>query len=128
LSLDLRGQWSDRPLLRFEQFTYGGLVGGRGLDPDALLGDRGLPGHLEWADKPVLLQGRWTLQPIAYVDTTWIKNLGPGWPSSGRAIFGGLGARLCWTEKAHLDVAYTTPLVETPGGGAGRGWPGPGWW
>lgn len=118
LSLDLRGQWTDRPLLLFEHFSYGGLAGGRGLDPDALLGDRGLSGHVEWDDKPVRLQERWTVRPLAYVDTAWILNVGPsgpGVPASGRAVFGGLGGRFSWSEKAHLDVAYTTPLTEVRG-------------
>jgi hemolysin activation/secretion protein len=115
LSLDLRGQWTDRPLLLFEQFSYGGLAGGRGLDPDALLGDRGLSGHLEWADRPIRLRQDWTVRPIAYVDSAWVKNVGPGGAPSGRALFGGLGARLSWRENAHLDLAYTRQLTETQG-------------
>ncbi len=42
LALGVRGQYTDEPLLSFEEFSAGNFTVGRGYDPGSLLGDRGL--------------------------------------------------------------------------------------
>ena len=42
LALGLRGQWSNDPLLSFEEFSAGNYTVGRGYDPGTLLGDSGI--------------------------------------------------------------------------------------
>jgi len=41
LALGLRGQYSHKPLLSFEEFSAGNYTAGRGYDPGALIGDSG---------------------------------------------------------------------------------------
>jgi hemolysin activation/secretion protein len=47
LAAGLRAQYAWKPLLSFEEFSAGNYTAGRGYDPGALLGDRGIGTQLE---------------------------------------------------------------------------------
>jgi len=59
--LDVQGQWSYKPLLSGERIAYGGAGIGKGYDPSAIVGDRGVGSSIEagwshmtlmpWTDK-----------------------------------------------------------------------------
>jgi hemolysin activation/secretion protein len=115
VELRARTQWADRPLLGFEEFTYGGFYGGRGLDPGALQGDRGLALTAEWRGKGRPLPGKWTIAPVAFVDYARAWNEDAYGPARGEALFGGGGARLSWNEQINLELVYAHPLGEPSG-------------
>lgn len=111
-----KGQWADAPLTAFEEFTWGGLEGGRGLDPGALYGDRGAAATAEFTGPPLSLGGRWTVSPMAFVEgaATWNEDRLYG-AREQSAVTGGAGLRLSWNDRVRLDAVYAHPLAETRG-------------
>lgn len=115
----LRAQLSDKPLLQYEEFTYGGLIGGRALDPGALFGDSGVSGSLDVYGPAAKLGERFSLRPAAFVEGAWARNEDTAGPAvdlvDKHGTFGGAGVRLSLDGRWNLDVLYAAPLGDTEG-------------
>ncbi|NEX93532.1 ShlB/FhaC/HecB family hemolysin secretion/activation protein [Caulobacter sp. 17J65-9] len=116
VAVQAKGQWADAPLTAFEEFTWGGLEGGRGLDPGALYGDRGVAASVELTGAPHDLGGRWTVSPMAFVEAAQAWNEDKAYGAREQsAVTGGAGLRFSWNDRIHLDAIYAHPLAETRG-------------
>jgi hemolysin activation/secretion protein len=111
----VRGQLASSPLLTFEEFSAGNYTVGRGYDPGALLGDRGIGVQSELrvgsvyprSPKDVAIEG------YGFVDYASIRNRARVWvdsPSRIRTSWGG-GARASFNRFV-LDAAVAVPLTH----------------
>jgi hemolysin activation/secretion protein len=104
------GQWTNDPLLNYEEFSLGNLTMGRGYDPGSNSGDRafGLAGEIR-ADVPVNVGGVRT-QVFGFYDHVWLDNLDPNATEVNRNLDSyGAGLRFTMPGKAHLEVTYAHP-------------------
>ncbi|WGM40374.1 hypothetical protein [Caulobacter sp. NIBR1757] len=115
----LRAQLSDKPLLQYEEFTYGGLIGGRALDPGALFGDSGVSGSVDIYGPAAKLGTRFSIRPAAFVEGAWATNeddLGPAVDRLEKhGAFAGAGVRFSLDGRWNLDLLYAAPLGDTVG-------------
>lgn len=111
----LRAQASDSPLLQYEEFTYGGLIGGRALDPGALYGDSGVSGSLDIYGPAAKLGNRLSIRPAAFIEGAWAWNEDTIGPQEMSGTFAGGGVRLSLDGRWNLDVLYAAPLGDTVG-------------
>ncbi len=111
----LRAQKADRPLLQYEEFTYGGLIGGRALDPGALYGDSGVSGSVDIYGPAAELGPRITLRPAAFVEGALASNEDTVGPDSSHGLFAGGGLRMTLDGRWTLDILYATPVTDTVG-------------
>lgn len=110
----VRGQWSDDALTAYEEFNFGGTPGGRGLDPGALYGDRGVAVGLDWFG-PSRDMGGFAVSPIAFVEGAQAWNNDDFGPRRSRIVLGGGGFRIKLTDRVQLDVVYARPIGEAKG-------------
>jgi hemolysin activation/secretion protein len=118
-------QWTNRPLLAYEEFQIGNYTIGRGYDPGAATGDRAIGGQFEagWPIlfKPARQPGRanplW-FEPYVFYDVAHLTNLSiGGYTTTVSSVGGGVRVRLPW--ELRLDAAYGDPL-SPPFPGAAR--------
>ncbi|MBO9695177.1 MAG: ShlB/FhaC/HecB family hemolysin secretion/activation protein [Sphingopyxis sp.] len=102
-------QYTDTPLLSYEEFSAGNMSVGRGYDPSAASGDRALTYGVELTSVPIALGKNAALRPYAFVDAVRLTNIGPGAGEDRlRSVGVGVRARLGpWTS---LDAAWAHPL------------------
>lgn len=114
LSATTRFQYSDDALLGYEQFSGGNFTVGRGYDPGAIIGDKGIGVQLEAfagsliPDTPDGI----AVQPFAFFDlaTISLNNV----PNSGdRLTSTGGGVRMAIGRQAILDAFVAIPLERT---------------
>lgn len=99
-------QLADRSLISLEQFTIGGSTTIRGYRQDALLGDSGVLGSIEW-HYPVFSNSTMELQVIPFLDggAVW------GRMSPNKALAStGLGLQWMWGAFV-LHLSYGIPLI-----------------
>ena len=112
-AVDARGQWSNNPLLAFEEMAVGNLTIGRGYDPGATSGDRAAGASFELRIGKPQPQSRRDLavEALAFYDAVKIWNLDSGSTENNRQLrsYGG-GARVSWGDHARLEVVYARPL------------------
>lgn len=110
LAAEAQGQWSDDPLLNYEEFSLGNLTIGRGYDPGSNSGDRaiGLRGEAQ-ANLPI--SKRVNTQVFGFYDSVWLTNLDPGSIERNRNFrsFGG-GMRFGLPGAVLLELTYAHPL------------------
>lgn len=109
LGASVRGQWANRPLLNYDEFSIGNLTIGRGYDPGANSGDRAIGFTVEpRANVPLGPDAR--AQIYGFYDGIKLWNLDTGSTEARRylASVGG-GVRFIY-EWARLDLTYTHPL------------------
>ncbi|MBI1405634.1 MAG: hypothetical protein GC145_05865 [Caulobacter sp.] len=111
----LRAQVSDRPLLQYEEFTYGGLIGGRALDPGALYGDSGVSASIDIYGPAATLGTRLAVRPAAFVEGAWAKNEDTVGPDRMSGAFAGGGVRFSLDGRWNLDLLYAAPVGDTVG-------------
>jgi hemolysin activation/secretion protein len=111
----LRAQYSDKPLLQYEELTFGGLIGGRAVDPGALYGDSGISGTLDVYGPAWTLGPRVTVRPAAFIEGAWARNQDSFGPEEMSGVFGGGGLRLSLDGRWTLDLLYATPIGNTVG-------------
>ncbi|WP_347092018.1 ShlB/FhaC/HecB family hemolysin secretion/activation protein [Sphingomonas parapaucimobilis] len=103
-------QWTNDPLLNYEEFALGSLTIGRGYDPGSNSGDRAMGGHVEArADLP--LTSALGTQLYGFFDHLYLENLDRTrieGPRSFESVGGGL--RLSFPNRLVLDVGYAKPL------------------
>lgn len=112
-----RIQYSDASLLNFEQYSLGNYTVGRGFDPGAVLGDKGLGATFE------LRYGRSTpqstdavaLQPFVFLDSAkaWTNDTGLGDQSYSLYSAGG-GLRARWGDHVDANLIIAVPLKRAP--------------
>lgn len=115
-SFDLRarveGQWTDDPLLNFEEYAIGNLSIGRGYDPGANSGDRAIGASAE-AGVTLLddIQKRRRVQGFGFFDIVALRNLDPFTPSPERTLASvGGGVRVFFGSGMTAEVTYAKPL------------------
>lgn len=118
LKAQVEGQWTDDPLLNYEEYAVGNLTIGRGYDPGANSGDRAVGVSLEASvnltrpsmpnpAKPV----KFDLEAYAFYDFVHLENLDPGSPDRSRKLDSvGGGLRLFLRKGLSLDLTYAHPL------------------
>lgn len=104
------GQWSDNPLLNFDEFSIGNLTVGRGYDPGSNSGDRaiGLAAEItqEFVNTP-----DFDLSAFAFYDVVQIENLDAGNIDPLRTLESvGGGLRFNLAKGIRAEVAYVEPL------------------
>jgi hemolysin activation/secretion protein len=106
----VRGQWSNRPLLNFDEFSAGNLTVGRGYDPGANSGDRAIGASVELRAK-IINMPRLTIEPFGFYDAVRIWNLDRNSTENNRSLrsWGG-GVRAVLPGFALLEVTYAKPL------------------
>ncbi len=109
LAGSIRGQWSNRALLNFDEFAVGNLTIGRGYDPGSNSGDRAIGGSIELRAK-VLRSSKARIELFGFYDAARIWNIDTNSTENNRVLrsYGG-GARLTLPGTALLEVTYARP-------------------
>ncbi|MEI6487191.1 MAG: ShlB/FhaC/HecB family hemolysin secretion/activation protein [Sphingomonadales bacterium] len=113
LAFDLRGQWTNSPLLAYDEFAVGNLTLGRGYDPGATAGDRMIGGSTEFRlGKPVPLSAKdVAIEAIGFYDHVKLRNLDSNKFEENRTLRSvGGGVRATWGSHVRLDLVYARPL------------------
>jgi hemolysin activation/secretion protein len=116
LVVGARAQFAGKPLLAFEEYSAGNYTIGRGYDPGALLGDRGIGIQSELRLGSIVPRGpgRTAFQPFLFLDAAWVANEDRVFAAGGRnrlASAGG-GVRVTMGTYARLEAAVAVPLVR----------------
>ena len=110
ISSEARIQWTNKPLLNFEEFSVGNLSIGRGYDPGSNSADRaaGLANEARF-DLPFL--PTLPIQLFGFGDIVWLRNLDEGTTERRRTLRSvGGGARVTLPGRLLLEVTYAKPL------------------
>jgi len=106
----LRGQWSNRPLLNFDEFSVGNLTVVRGYDPGANSGDRAIGGSIE-ARAKVVRSRTVRAELFGFYDAARIWNLDSNSTENNRLLRSvGGGVRLTLPGALLLEATYAHPL------------------
>ena len=119
-----QAQYSSSTLLPFEQLSLGGLTVGRGYDPAAVLGDKGISGAFELRYGPIALHPKAQAAPYVFFDTGYVANNNTARTGAEKdRTLSSLGAGVVFRvfNRANLEVTYAHPLDATRPGGARRG-------
>lgn len=113
-ALRVSGQLTGDALPAFEEYAGGSFSIGRGYDPGAVLGDRGLGASLEaryGSLAPKTAQGL-AVQPYVFSDFVRVWNEDPSRRglNPDRLWSAGGGMRAAWGSKMQADVALAVPL------------------
>ncbi|HVW74103.1 MAG TPA: ShlB/FhaC/HecB family hemolysin secretion/activation protein, partial [Rhizomicrobium sp.] len=114
-----QGQFAFVPLINGELISFGGIGIGRGYDPGAITGDRGIGGSAELRyDMPVAYKYVLNAEPYVYFDAgqTWYIQRGAAVdPSltdqSIDSIGGGVRLTLPYNSSLGLEVSHTLQAV-----------------
>ena len=106
----IEGQWTDDPLLNFDEYSIGNLSIGRGYDPGANSGDRAIGFSGEVGVK-LFEKGASRVQAFGFYDVVKLENLDPFTPSPQRTLTSvGGGVRYFMGQGLTAEVAYAKPL------------------
>jgi hemolysin activation/secretion protein len=105
-----QAQWTNDPLLNYEEFSVGNLTIGRGYDPGVSTGDRAVAGRGEVRAEMPLITDIGT-QLFGFYDHVYLRNLDRNAiePKRTYRSYGG-GARFSWPGHLVLEVMYAHPL------------------
>ena len=104
------GQYTNRPLLNYDEFAIGNLTLGRGYDPGANSGDRMIGGSIE-ARANFRLAPTTSGQVFGFYDIVKLRNLDTGTTEANRTLRSvGGGFRVTAFGSARLEVTYAHPL------------------
>ena len=103
-------QWTDDPLLNYDEYSLGNLSIGRGYDPGANSGDRAYGGAFE-VNARVLQGARPSVQLFGFYDVVQIENLDFATlnPKRTLASYGG-GLRMAINDNVSAEITYAKPL------------------
>jgi len=106
----VEGQWTDDPLLNFDEYSIGNLSIGRGYDPGANSGDRAIGASGE-AGVTVFDSEKSRVQAFGFYDIVKLRNLDPFTPAPERTLTSvGGGVRVSFGDGINAEVAYAKPL------------------
>jgi hemolysin activation/secretion protein len=112
-ALGARAQMAWKPLLSFEEFSAGNYTVGRGYDPGALLGDRGigLQGEVRFGSQLPAPGKRVAFEPYGFFDWARVSNRDRLFVTeqSNRLSSAGAGFRASFS-RFRLDTAVAVPL------------------
>ncbi|MGE0180608.1 MAG: ShlB/FhaC/HecB family hemolysin secretion/activation protein, partial [Sphingomonas sp.] len=112
----MRAQYSGHPLLSFEEFSAGNYTVGRGYDPGAILGDRGVAvrGELRFGTAVARQRDAFAVQPFIFVDQAWTWNEERLFftPRQELTSIGG-GIRAAYGDQMRLELLVAAPLDRT---------------
>lgn len=114
VALAANGQFAGKPLLSFEEYSAGNYTIGRGYDPGALLGDRGLglQAELRYGSLVPRRERGLAVQGFLYSDSAWVRNEDRAFAAAERrrllSVGGGLRAAL--GDGAQLEALVAIPL------------------
>lgn len=112
----MRAQYSDHPLLAFEEFSAGNYTIGRGYDPGAILGDRGVAFRAELRVLSAIPRQRdqWAIQPFLFVDQAWAWNEERLFPIARQELTSiGGGIRVAYGDRLRAELLLAAPLDRT---------------
>jgi hemolysin activation/secretion protein len=110
IAADAEAQWSNHPLLAFEEYSVGNYTIGRGYDPGAITADRAIAIRPELRAQ-VLQTRRTTLQLFGFYDNVWLWNLDRFSTDHGRHVASvGAGARAVISPYFLIEATYAKPL------------------
>jgi hemolysin activation/secretion protein len=106
-------QWSDGPLLSYEQASFGNYTIGRGFDPGVALGDRALGASFELRYGSTLPHkaDAFAFQPFVFLDyaRAWLdKSLNSADPR--QVVSAGGGVRGRWGDHGEFSLLAAVPL------------------
>jgi hemolysin activation/secretion protein len=115
-SLAPRAQYSDDPLLAYEEFSGGNYTVGRGYDPGTIVGDSGYGVALELRLGTTVPEAadKLAFQPFAFFDTARVWNNRDDRSGSDSLHSVGGGVRVAYGDRARLDVTLAVPLKRVP--------------
>ena len=119
-SVRAQAQYSDDILLPYEQMALGGLTVGRGYDPAALLGDKGISGAFEVRYGALQLHPKVLASPYGFIDAGYVVNnkTSVTFLEKDRSLTSiGAGVTFRLFNRANLEVTYAHPLHATNPGG-----------
>ena len=112
----MRAQYSANPLLSFEEFSGGNYAIGRGYDPGAILGDRGLGlrAEVRLGSANPREADRAAVEPFAFVDQAWAWNEERLFVIPRQELTSvGAGMRLGYGDRLRLEFMVAAPLDRT---------------
>ncbi len=111
LTLSPRAQYSDAPLPSYEAFALGNFTLGRGFDPGALSGDKGvaLTSEISFPGQVISARAQVQAEPFVFADAGWVWNR--FLPGGGAQALGSVGAgvRTLWRDRLRLDATLAVP-------------------
>lgn len=114
VALRMSGQVTGDALPAFEEYAGGSFSIGRGYDPGAVLGDRGIGGSFEMRYGSLAPSGADALavQPYVFTDIVRVWNQDPSLAGSNpdRLWSAGGGLRAAWGSRMQGDIALAVPL------------------
>ncbi|WP_293346153.1 ShlB/FhaC/HecB family hemolysin secretion/activation protein [Phenylobacterium sp.] len=119
-----QAQYADSVLLPYEQMSLGGLTVGRGYDPAALLGDKGVSAAFELRYGPLPLHPKVMAAPYAFFDAGYVVNnnvAATGLQKDRSLTSVGAGVIFRLFNRANLEVTYAHPLHATNPGASRPG-------
>lgn len=123
-SLEAEAQWSDDPLPAFEEFAAGTYSIGRGYNPGAVLGDRGvgISAEIRYGSLVPKSADQLAVQPYVFTDMAWAWNEDPSRRplNPDRLWSAGAGVRTNLGSKLQGDFSVAVPL-EKPDFAPSRG-------
>lgn len=116
----VQAQYSDNPLMPYEQISLGDLSVGRGYDPAVVLGDSGAGAAFDLRYAPIQVGPRILASPYAFFDVGSVRNNDAGrsglTPSRTLRSFGA-GVTLRLANRANLEITYAQPIDAIVAGG-----------
>ncbi len=115
-----QAQYSGSSLMPYEQISLGGLTVGRGYDPAALLGDKGVSGVAEVRYGPIQLHPKVVAAPYGFFDAGYVASnnaLASGVQKDRTLKSVGAGVVFRLFNRANLEVTYAHPIDATRTGG-----------
>lgn len=110
LTEHVQGQYTDVPLVTYEQQSIGNLTIGRGYDPSAVTGDRAIASATDLRFSPYLPNTPVTGSVFGFFDIAQVWNL-VNFPGVNRDVrsWGG-GITIDILKKLHVETIYAHPM------------------
>ncbi|THD66089.1 ShlB/FhaC/HecB family hemolysin secretion/activation protein [Phenylobacterium sp.] len=116
----VQAQYSDKPLMPYEQITLGDLSVGRGYDPAVALGDSGAGASFDLRYNPIPVGPKIIIAPYVFFDVGAVHNNDTalsGLAENRTLRSFGAGVTLRLANRANLDVTYAQPIDPVVAGG-----------
>jgi hemolysin activation/secretion protein len=107
----MSGQYSFTPVLSSEEFGFGGVPVGRGLDPSEITGDHGLSASLEIRYTGLPESNGFTAQPYSFLDFGKVWQKGETVGNAVTSFSTGFGTRFTYNRSTSIDDSIALPLT-----------------
>lgn len=117
LAVDLEGQYTSDPLPAFEELTGGNYSVGRGYDPAAVTGDKGIAATIELRFGSLVPESldSVSLQPYLFIDSARVWDRDPSQRAANPdgLMSVGSGLRFTYARGVQGDLTLAVPLKRT---------------